>query len=200
MSTIPSNTNPAAPKVLSELSTSVKLRETEKLVHENAKLDIEDVHEIADGAVDAKAPEIARKAPGYRGAFSEAGYADGSIGGVQMNLGDWVYYNGPDEAGWFAGYVYQWNGSWVQTPRPSSGDTSAGWMYLAAAKSIGDGMPVGVFSDLYCQALVFIDGETGLLKAIGAIFENIMVDQNSSFYGNIEAGPLIEQVMQTVKQ
>jgi hypothetical protein len=99
---------------------------------------------------------IAESTPRFRGVYYEIGYIDeegrGVIGGDIMNLEDYVYYAGITGE-WETMHIFQWTSfGWEMKARPSD-DTSAGWMYMDAAASIGEGQPVGVFSDVFCQAL-----------------------------------------------
>jgi len=114
---------------------------------------------VARDVFKAKVPAaIAEGTPRFRGSFNVPGLSDGTIGGVKMNLNDWIWYYGPDTGTganrWLTQYVYQWTSTgWVQRPRPSQ-NPAYGWLYLDAASSIGQGMPLGIFSDVFCQALV----------------------------------------------
>jgi hypothetical protein len=100
-------------------------------------------------------PAIAEGIPKFRGVFYVAGLANGTINGVKMNVGDWVYYAGPDGA-WSQYYVYQWTATgWVLRPRPSQ-NPEFGWLYLDAVSSIAQGSPVGTFSDVFCIALTSV--------------------------------------------
>jgi hypothetical protein len=98
----------------------------------------------------------AESTPRFRGVYYEIGYIDeegrGVIGGDIMNLEDYVYYAGVTGE-WETMHIFQWTSfGWEMKARPSD-DTSAGWMYMDAAASIGEGQPVGLFSDVFCQAL-----------------------------------------------
>jgi len=189
---------------------------------------------ISSIARDAAAQAVAANAPRFRGVYYVAGLPDGTINGDRMNLNDWVFFAKGGTGGWQEQYVYQWTATgWEIRPRPSQ-NPAYGWLYLDAVSSIAEGTPVGVFSDIFCEALttntIFVkylfmqqatirengniqsaktDPVTGKplllinengIEAIKAIlrdltvingnFQNITVDQKSTFLGNIESGPL----------
>ena len=121
----------------------------------------------------------------------------GIIEGRRIQPGNFVYYAGT-QGQWDTGYVYQWTGtSWIKKPKPSSGDVSAGWMYMAAANSIGEGMPVGLFSDVFCQAL---SAETAFIinlfarwltiLAGGGIRSDVLINGERTFEVNGDTGLL----------
>jgi len=91
--------------------------------------------------------------PRFRGTFYVVGRIDGTINGVQMNLDDWIWYAGPSGV-WSSQYVYQWTSTgWQLRPRPSQ-NVTYGWLYVDAMSSITEGAPLGMFSDVFCKALV----------------------------------------------
>jgi hypothetical protein len=139
---------------------------------------------------------VAGSSPGFRRVYYEIGYIDeegrGVIGGDIMNPGDYVYYAGEDAGEgtdrWLGMYIYQWTGEkWIQKPRPSD-DTESGWMYMDAATSIGEGRPLGIFSDVFCQALTadaaFIKNlymQQGVLRGNGSIQSEDYIPNISGF-------------------
>jgi len=97
---------------------------------------------------------VGEKAPRFRGVYYAVGTNDGKINNDKMNVNDYVYYAGSSGA-WQATNIYQWTGAaWEIRAKPSTGNTAYGWMYLNAVNSIAQNAPTGVFSDVFCQALV----------------------------------------------
>jgi len=138
--------NPQAEIPISGLSSI-----TFRLYRDGILVDAERVPVVSDGQ-DANEADVARLMPRFRGVYYVPGLPNGTINDDIMNLDDWVYYAGSSGA-WSTQYVYQWTSTgWVLRLRPSQ-DPTYGWLYLDATSSIGEGMPVGMFSDVFCQAL-----------------------------------------------
>jgi len=116
------------------------------------------VKKVFDGNI----AEAGTNAPRFRGVYYVAGRDEdnGMINGDQMNPNDWVYFASGGKGDWAGGgedYVWQWTGvEWKQRPRPSD-DPSFGWLYLDAVSSsrgITEGADIGIFSDVFCKAIV----------------------------------------------
>jgi len=99
---------------------------------------------------------VAERTARFRGVVYQAGTSTGMTSLGQMNLDDWVYYAGSNGT-WQKDYVYQWTATgWKQRLRPSQ-DPTYGWLYLDAVSSsdgITTGADIGIFSDVFCKAIV----------------------------------------------
>jgi len=111
---------------------------------------------------------VAANTPIYRGKFTKVS----EIENAEFNLNDWIYYAGETTAApnrWEKDYVYQLERTgWEKRERPSV-DPTYGWLYLDAVSSMVDGTPDGMFSNVFCKALVtvnaFIDNlQTKIIK------------------------------------
>jgi hypothetical protein len=95
-------------------------------------------------------PAVAPQA-GYRGGttFADTGNT-GWVGGIRVNPGDYVIYNGLQQAEiWEYSYMYRWDGmKWAAMPSEQNWDK-----YLEGVSDLTAGAPMGVFSTAFIESL-----------------------------------------------
>jgi len=168
-----------------------------RLAEEMGELTLEEANKIAQQIADdmaagllVSAEEIARRiaeevakltvatnTPKFKGVF----YNVDVINGTSFNLNDWIYFAGTSTGvapnRWEYGYIYQWKATgWTPIPKPSTVEGGQfGWMYLDAVSSMVEGMPDGMFGDVFCKAL------TATTAFIDSLFaRNIEISNNGS--------------------
>jgi len=112
------------------------------------------VGRIARSAAGAEvAVGTSKYTPRFRGVF----YSAAEIDKIKFNLNDWIYFAGTPADDWENGYIYQYDSTgWKLRPKPAD-DSTYGWLYLAAVSEMAEGMPDGMFSNVFCKALTAAD-------------------------------------------